>query len=82
MNFLINLIAGPIIDGVLKGLKEMRAAQQFEDMQGEILEGWMFHVKTEVERVLKANNVPFEVYEQVMNAINTVVDLQFDTKKL
>lgn len=81
MNFL-SIVTGPIVDGVLKGLKEMRALKQFEAMQGEILEGWIYKIKIAVERELKAHRANHETYEAVMKAIDKVVEEEFDTRKL
>lgn len=81
MNFL-NLITGPIIDGVMAGLKEMRALKQFEDMQGEILEGWVFKIKVAVERSLREADIRHDVYVKVMESIDKIVKEEFDTRKL
>jgi aerobic-type carbon monoxide dehydrogenase small subunit (CoxS/CutS family) len=67
---------------VLKGLKEMSAMKQFERMQGEILEGWTYKIKVEVERAMKKNNCPVAAYNDVMKAIEEVIEREFDTTKL
>ena len=82
MNILINMIAGPIIDGVMKGIQNMNALKQFERMQGEVLEGWIFRVQIAVERELKKANVSHEVYIKVAAAIDKFVTEEFDTTKL
>jgi hypothetical protein len=79
---ILGIIINPIINGVLKGLAEMRALKQFEEMQAEILEGWAFKIKIAVERAAKKHNVPYEAYEEIINSINEVVEEEFDTRRI
>lgn len=79
---IIGFLVGPIINGVLKGMAEMQKAQLHEDMQAEILEGWIFKIKIAVERELKASEVTHEVYLRIMEGIDKVVEEEFDTKRI
>lgn len=82
MEKLLSFLTGPIIDGVLKGIAEMRAIKQFEAMQAEVLEGWVFKMKVRIERALKKHDVKYEVYRSVMDSIDDVVKEEFDTRRI
>jgi len=83
---LIGAITGPIVSDVVAGvtgyLKERNELKQFEDMQAEVLEGWIFKIAIAVERELHAAGISKEVYENIMNAIKQVVEKEVDTRKL
>lgn len=79
---ILDVLTGPIIKGVLEGVKDMQAQQQYERMQAEILDGWVFKLKVAIERELHKANVPHQVYVDVMAAVNKIVKEEFETDKI
>lgn len=79
---ILGIIIGPIVSGVLEGLQEIRAIKQFETMQAEILEGWIFKIKVEIEREARKHDLPFEAYSAIMAGIDKIVKEEFDTRQL
>jgi hypothetical protein len=76
------MLINPIVKGVVSGIKELNEQKQYERMQAEILDGWIFKVKVAVERELHKHNADHKVYVDVVKAINKVVKEEFQTDKI
>lgn len=81
MWILESIVAG-IGTKVVEYLKDRGALIQFEKMQAEILEGWMFKIQIAIREEHQRHNVPHKVHKAVIERINAVVDKEFDTGKL
>ena len=66
MSFLIKVFAESIGMQVLDYLQKHRALQQFERMQGEILEGWLYKLKIGIQEVHQRNNVNHSIHKEVI----------------
>jgi len=78
MTALGSAIGGQVIDY----LKTHQEQVQFEKMQGEILEGWVFKIRIAVRDEHRRQGVSLETHKAVMAKIEEVVRDEFDTTKL
>lgn len=79
---IVGMIAKGIGDQVVTYLKDRRAEVLFEDMQGEVLEGWMYKIKVAIRDEHRRHNVPHETHTKVMDAVEAVIQKEVDTSKL
>lgn len=79
---ILSVLVDPIIKGVVSGMKELQEQKQYERMQAEILDGWVFKIKVAIERELHKANVDHKVYVDVMAAVNKIVKEEFETDKI
>lgn len=67
---------------VLAHLEDRRDRVQFELMQGEVLEGWLYKIRVAVRDELRRSDVPHYVYERVMERMDEVIEKEIDTRKI
>ena len=76
------VVAKTIGTQVIDYLKTHQEEVQFEKMQGEILEGWVFKIRIAVRDEHRRQGVSLETHKAVMAKIEEVVRDEFDTTKL
>ena len=81
MNFLGSLLA-PFVKAIADGITQSRHDQVFEEIQAEVLSGWLFRIKTAVRDTCRKRGIPIEDYSAIDAAISEVIDDNIDTKKL
>lgn len=82
---LSSLIAGvsnAIGGQVIAYLKTHQEKVQFEKMQGEILEGWVYKIRIAVRDAHQRAGVDVATHREVMKAVEEVVEREFDSTKL
>lgn len=67
---------------VIEYLKSHQEQVQFEQMQSEILEGWVYKIRIAIRDAHQKAGVSLEVHQEVMKVVEEVVAREFDTKKL
>lgn len=81
MNFLVSLLT-PFVKAIMDGIKQSRHDQAFEEVQAEVLSGWLHRIETAVQYTCRKRGISVEDYSAIAAAIAKVVDEHFDTKKL
>lgn len=82
LSTILNTIGASIGAQVVTYLKDYQEASQFERLQGEVLEGWVYKLSIAIRDEHRRNNVPHEVHKKVMEKFNEVVAQEFDSTKL
>ena len=81
MNFLGSLLT-PFVKAIADGIKQSRHDQAFEEVQAEVLSGWLFRIKTAVRDTCRKRGVSLADYNAIDAAISEVINENIDTKKL
>lgn len=79
---IIASIGASIGSQVVNYLKTHKEEVQFEKMQGEILEGWVYKITVAIRDEHRRNDVPLTVHNAVMDKVMEVVKNEFDSTKL
>lgn len=79
---LLTPIADALVKGMVAAMQEHHRLSKEESMQSEVLDGWIFKIKIEIERRLKARGCHFDVYKDVSDGIDKVVKEEVNTNKI
>lgn len=82
LNLITSAIGGVVARSVLDYLAKHKADVLMENMQGEILEGWVYKLKIAIQEEHIRYGVSHQVHEHVIKRIDDVVEKEFDTRKL
>ena len=67
---------------VIKYLQEQHKLSQFERMQSEVLEGWVYKLEIAVREGHMRNNVSPEIHKEVMKGFHRVVKKEIDSRNI
>ena len=76
------VVAKTIGTQVIDYLKTHQEEVQFEKMQGEILEGWVYKIRIAIRDEHRRQGVDIETHRAVMTKVEEVVRDEFDSTKL
>ena len=82
LNIITNAIGGVVAKSVLDYIKQHKEEVLMENMQAEILEGWIFKLSVAIEKEHVRQGVSHEAHVAVMAKFHEVVKQEFDTRRL